>query len=326
MTLKNRFNGLVDRAKQGQDHLDAAQDKAKAELQQDVDAAKAKAKAHHENVEAKVGAAEDKASSAWSDLKDSWNTHVSKVKSDFSTKEAKLDAKLASQEADLAESDASYAIDVALSAIEEAEADVSLPSRVSLQELKDKSPTDLVAYAEALEIENASSLRKQDLLFAILKALADEGVEIIGSGVLEVLQDGFGFLRSNDSNYLPGPDDIYISPTQIRRFGLRMVGGKGGLDWESAKAMKEVGCVYLSFLGGGSALHSAAIKAVRQVAWDDLVAHYRLVKLKVEELGPLVVGIDSHGNSSFEQLGQQARDRMPEILKGLDEARAKASG
>jgi fumarate hydratase subunit beta len=114
-------------------------------------------------------------------------------------------------------------------------------------------------------------------------------------------------------------------PDFIRRFGLRMVGGKGGLDWASAEAMKEVGCVYLSFLGGGSALHSAAIKAVRQVAWDDLVAHYRLVKLQVEDLGPLVVGIDSHGNSSFEQLGQQARDRMPDILRGLDEARAKAA-
>ncbi|AMN40635.1 fumarate hydratase C-terminal domain-containing protein [Rhodoplanes sp. Z2-YC6860] len=128
---------------------------------------------------------------------------------------------------------------------------------------------------------------------------------------------------------------LYMNPTTstrfnpfmpgfIRRFGLRMVGGKGGLDLESAKAMKDVGCVYLSFLGGGSALHSAAIKAVRQVAWDDLVAHYRLVKLNVQELGPLVVGIDSHGNSSFEQLGQQARVRMPEILRGLDEARAKA--
>jgi fumarate hydratase subunit beta len=128
---------------------------------------------------------------------------------------------------------------------------------------------------------------------------------------------------------------LYMNPTTstrfnpfmpgfIRRFGLRMVGGKGGLDWESAKAMKDVGCVYLSFLGGGSALHSAAIKAVHQVVWDDLVAHYRLVKLNVEALGPLVVGIDSHGNSSFERLGQQARERMPEILKGLDEARAKS--
>ena len=112
-------------------------------------------------------------------------------------------------------------------------------------------------------------------------------------------------------------------PDFIRHFGLRMVGGKGGLDQASADAMKEVGCVYLSFLGGGAALHSAAIKAVVQVAWDDLVAHYRLVKLRVEALGPLVVGIDSHGNSSFEQLSRQAEDRMPEILRGLDEARAK---
>lgn len=97
----------------------------------------------------------------------------------------------------------------------------ALPQRVSLQELKDKSPTDLVAYAEALEIENASTLRKQDLLFAILKALAEEGVEITGSGVLEVLQDGFGFLRSPEANYLPGPDDIYVSPSQLKRLGVR---------------------------------------------------------------------------------------------------------
>ena len=99
--------------------------------------------------------------------------------------------------------------------------EVTLPGRVSLQELKDKSPADLVAYAEALEVENASSLRKQDLLFAILKVLADEGVEIIGSGTLEVLQDGFGFLRSPEANYLPGPDDIYVSPSQLKRLGVR---------------------------------------------------------------------------------------------------------
>ena len=93
--------------------------------------------------------------------------------------------------------------------------------RISLQELKEKSPADLLAFAESLEIENANSMRKQDMMFAILKALAEEGVEIFGSGVLEVLQDGFGFLRSPEANYLPGPDDIYVSPTQIRRFGLR---------------------------------------------------------------------------------------------------------
>ena len=93
--------------------------------------------------------------------------------------------------------------------------------RMSLQELKEKTPTDLVAFAESIEVENASTLRKQDLLFAILKLLADEGVEISGSGTLEVLSDGFGFLRSPEANYLSGPDDIYVSPSQIRRYGLR---------------------------------------------------------------------------------------------------------
>ncbi|PXW65777.1 transcription termination factor Rho [Methylobacterium sp. B4] len=90
-----------------------------------------------------------------------------------------------------------------------------------LQDLKSKSPTELTAFAEEVEVENASTMRKQELMFAILKQLAANETEIIGAGTVEVLQDGFGFLRSNDSNYLPGPDDIYISPTQIRRFGLR---------------------------------------------------------------------------------------------------------
>ena len=92
---------------------------------------------------------------------------------------------------------------------------------MNLQELKTKPPPDLLAYAEELEIENASSLRKQDIMFAILKQLADNDVAIFGTGVLEVLQDGFGFLRSPEANYLPGPDDIYVSPSQVRRFGLR---------------------------------------------------------------------------------------------------------
>src|SRR6516225_946127 len=92
---------------------------------------------------------------------------------------------------------------------------------MKLQDLKAKTPTDLLEFAEELEIENASSMRKQDMLFAILKELADRNVEITGGGVLETLQDGFGFLRSPESNYLAGPDDIYVSPSQIRRFGLR---------------------------------------------------------------------------------------------------------
>ncbi|MCK5777449.1 MAG: transcription termination factor Rho [Rhodospirillales bacterium] len=92
---------------------------------------------------------------------------------------------------------------------------------MNLKDLKEKSPADLLAYAEELEIENASSLRKQDMMFAILKHLAEDDIAIFGDGVLEVLQDGFGFLRSPEANYLPGPDDIYVSPSQIRRFSLR---------------------------------------------------------------------------------------------------------
>ena len=85
--------------------------------------------------------------------------------------------------------------------------------QMKLQELKIKSPTELLAFAEEVEVENASSLRKQELMFAILKQLASRDVEITGQGVVEVLQDGFGFLRSPDANYLPGPDDIYVSPS-----------------------------------------------------------------------------------------------------------------
>mgnify|MGYP003319556211 FL=1 len=90
-----------------------------------------------------------------------------------------------------------------------------------LQDLKSKSPADLLAFAEELSIENASTLRKQDMMFAILKQLAENDVSIFGRGVLETLADGFGFLRSPEANYLPGPDDIYISPSQVRKFGLR---------------------------------------------------------------------------------------------------------
>ena len=90
-----------------------------------------------------------------------------------------------------------------------------------LQELKTKPPGELLAFAEELEIENASNLRKQDMMFAILKKLADSDTAIYGDGVVETLQDGFGFLRSPEANYLPGPGDIYISPNQVRRFGLR---------------------------------------------------------------------------------------------------------
>ena len=90
-----------------------------------------------------------------------------------------------------------------------------------LKELKAKNPSDLLIYAESLDIENASTLRKQDMMFACLKKLAENDVAIYGEGVLEVLSDGFGFLRSPESNYLAGPDDIYVSPSQVRKFSLR---------------------------------------------------------------------------------------------------------
>ncbi len=92
---------------------------------------------------------------------------------------------------------------------------------MNLQELKKKTPAELLSFAEELQIENASTLRKQDMMFAILKQLAENDTPIYGDGVLEILQDGFGFLRSPEANYLPGPDDIYVSPSQVRRFGLR---------------------------------------------------------------------------------------------------------
>jgi len=92
---------------------------------------------------------------------------------------------------------------------------------MNLSELKRKPATELAEMAAALEVEGGGRLRKQDLIFAILKAQAKKGEDIIGEGVVEILQDGFGFLRSADASYLAGPDDIYVSPSQIRRFNLR---------------------------------------------------------------------------------------------------------
>ena len=92
---------------------------------------------------------------------------------------------------------------------------------MNIQELKGKTSEQLINDAEKLGIENASTLRRQEIIFAILKKHAEKGEEITGGGVLQLLQDGFGFLRAMESNYLPGPDDIYVSPSQIRRFGLR---------------------------------------------------------------------------------------------------------
>lgn len=114
-------------------------------------------------------------------------------------------------------------------------------------------------------------------------------------------------------------------PTLIRQFGLRAVGGKGGLDRACAEAMKEVGCVYLSFLGGGCTLLSEAIREVVSVSWNDMISHYRIVKLRVEQLGPLTVAIDAHGNSVYDTLQEEAEKAMPRILDGLRAAREGAA-
>ena len=113
-------------------------------------------------------------------------------------------------------------------------------------------------------------------------------------------------------------------PDLIRALDLRLVGGKGGLDDASAEAMRETGCAYLSFLGGGCQLLSAAITSVVAVGWDDLIAHYRLVKLRVNELGPLTVAIDCHGGSLYRTLRDGAAAKLPELMAMLARDRATA--
>ncbi len=154
---------------------------------------------------------------------------------------------------------------------------------MNLQELKEKSPADLLAYAEELEIETASQLRKQELMFAILKHLAENEVPIFGSGVLEVLQDGFGFLRSPEANYLPGPDDIYVSPSQVRRFGLRT----GDTVEGQIRAPKE-GERYFALLKVNSINFDPPENARHRVNFDNLTPLYPDSKLSLEIEDPTV--------------------------------------
>lgn len=117
-----------------------------------------------------------------------------------------------------------------------------------------------------------------------------------------------------------------LMPTIIRSQKLRAVGGKGGLDAECARAMKDAGCVYLSFPGGGCTLYSNAIREVVAVEWRDFILHYRLVKLRVEALGPGTVGIDAQGNSLYDDLQSQAESRLPAIMAELNASRARSGG
>jgi fumarate hydratase subunit beta len=118
--------------------------------------------------------------------------------------------------------------------------------------------------------------------------------------------------------------DAYM-PQLVRDLRLKIIGGKGGVGPATVAAMKDMGCVYLTLLGGGSPIFSSAIRKVVNVAWDDFPTHFRLSRLHVEELGPLSVSIDARGNSLFETLAVQARERIPAVLAQLERRRNEAA-
>ena len=161
--------------------------------------------------------------------------------------------------------------------------DIAKTSHLSLSELKTKSPADLVLLAEKLEIENASTMRKGDIMFAILKEMAQEGAEISGDGVLEVLQDGFGFLRSIDANYLPGPDDIYVSPSQIRKFSLRTGDTVEGVIRAPNEGERYFGLVKVSKIN-----FSDPEGAKHKVHFDNLTPLYPDERLRLEIEDPTI--------------------------------------
>ncbi len=150
-----------------------------------------------------------------------------------------------------------------------------------LQDLKEKKPDELLELAEANEVENASSMLKQEMIFAILKKMADKDQEIVGEGVIEVLQDGFGFLRSPEANYLAGPDDIYVSPSQIRRFGLRTgdtVEGEVRAPKDSERYFALVRVKTINF--------EEPEKAKHKVAFDNLTPLYPDHRINMEKDDP----------------------------------------
>ena len=148
---------------------------------------------------------------------------------------------------------------------------------MNLQELKQKNPAELIAEAEKLGIENPSTLRKQEILFAILKKLAEKNEQITATGVLEVLQDGFGFLRAIESNYLPGPDDIYVSPSQIRRFGLRTGDSVEG-EIRGPKDAER----YFALLKVNKINFDDSEKSKNKIAFDNLTPLYPNERIKLE--------------------------------------------
>ncbi|GBR32835.1 MULTISPECIES: transcription termination factor Rho [Gluconobacter] len=175
-----------------------------------------------------------------------------------------------------------------------------------LAELKKKSPADLLDYAEELEIENVSSMRKQDIMFAILKALAERDQAIYGEGTLEILPDGFGFLRSPEANYLPGPDDIYISPTQVRRFGLR----PGDTVEGQIRAPRD-GERYFALLKVNTINFEAPETVRTRINFDNLTPLYpeRRLKMEVEQSEAAITESSPRSKGKKDQ-----RDYTPRVI------------
>ncbi len=173
---------------------------------------------------------------------------------------------------------------------------------MKLKDLKAKTPTELLQFAEELEVENASTMRKQELMFAILKNLAAQDVEIIGEGVVEVLQDGFGFLRSPDANYLPGPDDIYVSPSQIRRFSLRT----GDTVEGHIRSPKE-GERYFALLKVNSINFEDPEKARHKVHFDNLTPLYPDERFRMEIEDPTIKDLSARVIDLAAPLGKGQR-------------------
>ncbi len=208
-------------------------------------------------------------------------------------------------------------------------------------------PTDIPSLRLPLDLADVRALRAGDMVLLEGEIVITAGlpthqrlIECI-EGKRELPRDlagaGLFHLGSYSRETPQGFEVLYMNPTTstrfnalmprlIRHFGLRAVGGKGGLDRASAEAMRETGCVYFAFVGGGCPLLSDAIQEVVSVLWNDLVSHYRLVTLRVAALGPVTVGIDAHGNSLYERLSEEAAARLPEIMAGLAAARGAAPG
>src|SRR5437588_243949 len=174
---------------------------------------------------------------------------------------------------------------------------------MKLQDLKAKTPAELVSFAEELEVENASTMRKQELMFGILKQLSMRETDIVGEGVVEVLSDGFGFLRSPEANYLPGPDDIYVSPSQIRRFGLRT----GDTIDGHIRSPKE-GERYFALLKVNTINFEDPDKARHKVNFDNLTPLYPDERLKMEHEDPKKKDLSPRVIDKAKRLVEHSRD------------------